>query len=288
MGTNERVALITGAAGGLGAATAFELAQRGHTVYAGVRSLSDTRLAQLESVGIKTILLDVCESGSAEAAVDHILDAASRLDVLVCNAGVAGAGVIEETPPAEFKRVMEVNCFGALRCVQAALPTMRGQGGGLIVAISSLSALIGLPGDGVYAASKAALEMACEALCAEVDRFGVTVRLAQPGAFRTELQMSAQRLESGPNSPYAPLTEQFQFETASPGGGDPGEAARELSDLIEAPGDALRVPIGDQAREIVQKLRALNDGERQSFARSARDSAWWSAGEERPITSAKR
>ena len=139
----NRVALVTGASSGIGAATARRLARAGLTVYGAARRLD--RLAELAADGVRAVELDVTSDDSMTAAVDHVLSEAGRIDVLVNNAGYGSYGAIEDVPMAEARRQIEVNLFGLARMIQLVVPGMRGRGGGTIVNITSIGGKITTP-----------------------------------------------------------------------------------------------------------------------------------------------
>jgi len=230
------------------------------------------------------IALDVRNEASCRAAVDEMERRFGGVDVLVANAGVSSSGAFEETPIEEFRRVMDVNFLGAVRITQATLPKMRDAGGGHIVAISSLSALIGLPGDSAYSASKHALEGAFEALAAEVSRFGVSVALVEPGGVATEFMNEAFTGSSAPGTAYQAFNDAMCARTRNKSGADPRAIAEEIVSIIETPGVPLRRPVGDQARAVVSALRDLTGQARAKFAERAAGLEWWSKGAASPTS----
>ena len=112
---------------------------------------------------------------------------AGRIDVLVNNAGVAVHGSVEELPLSEFRRVMETNFFGALRCIQAVVPGMRERRHGCIVNVTSVAGRFSAAPQAPYSSSKWALEAASEALAQEVKPFGVRVAIVEPGVIATPI-----------------------------------------------------------------------------------------------------
>lgn len=186
--TARRVAIISGASSGIGAACANELARQGWRVYGG------RRLASPSNGLVNSISLDVTDDASVRTAVAEVLRNESRIDLLVNNAGIAVAGALEETPLADARSLLEVNFFGAMRLTQAVLPVMRSQRSGLIVNMSSLGGLFGLPFQAMYSASKFALEGMSESLRHEVGVHGVDVVLVEPGDVRTNITRNRLRL----------------------------------------------------------------------------------------------
>ncbi len=198
------VAIITGCSSGIGRATALLLTQRGWRVFATVRGLDTTR--ELASDHITPLQLDVTDEASIVDAVEQVLAETGRIDALINNAGYAQAGPMEEMRVDEVHRQFETNTFGALRMAQLVLPTMRAQGSGRIVNVSTLGGRIVIPFTGLYNASKFALEAMSDALRMETRPFGVRVILIEPGGVRTNFNdtatANAQRIVANTNSPY--------------------------------------------------------------------------------------
>lgn len=185
------VAFITGANSGIGRAAAVGLAAKGWRVFGGMRNLeSGGKLAAMaEEAGVEVTPLpcDVTDEQSVRAAIDSVVDQAGRIDVLINNAGVGGNGVLEESPVSLYAEVMDVNLYGVIRGVQAALPHMRKQGSGTIVNISSITGRIAALAQSPYVASKWALEGVSEGLAQEVAPFGIRVVIVEPGVIRTAI-----------------------------------------------------------------------------------------------------
>ena len=179
----NRVVLITGASSGFGRETARLLLAHGFKVYGTSRDPSGK--PQEPSVGM--IALDVDSDNSVQSGVKELLDETGRLDVLVNNAGYVLTGGAEETSIAEAKAQFETDFFGPVRMTKAVLPTMRKQGSGHMINISSLAAVLPVPFEGYYAAAKAALLAWSEALRHEVKSLGIKVSVIEPGFFKTNL-----------------------------------------------------------------------------------------------------
>ena len=183
--------LVTGTSTGLGFAAAASLVRAGHDVFATMRTpgKSPELLAQAKRDGlpITIIPLDVDSDESVAAGVKHVLDARGRIDVLVNNAGIAQVGSVEAMPLSTFRRIMETNYFGTVRCIQAVLPGMRAQKSGRIINISSVAGVVGFKHCAAYAASKFAVEALSEALAAEVKPFNIRVNVIEPGVIETPI-----------------------------------------------------------------------------------------------------
>jgi len=196
--TQEKVALVTGVSSGIGRATATLLSERGFRVFGTMRKSSETD-AQLGNV--KVVRLDVRDAESVRSCLRTVLDQAGRIDALVNNAGYTLVGSLEETSIEEAKEVFDTNFFGVLRISQAVLPIMREQGHGRIANISSVVGFLPAPYQGIYAASKHALEGYSESLDHEVRQFGIRVSVIEPGFTRTNIGQNGQ-LASQPLGAY--------------------------------------------------------------------------------------
>lgn len=177
------VAIVTGASGGIGDATARALHAGGYRVFGTYRRAPATR-----SPGIEYLACDVTRDDSVAAAVSEVLSAAGRVDLLVNNAGVGLVGGAEESSLEQAKSLFDVNLFGVVRMTKAVLPIMRRQRGGRIVNISSIMGLIPAPFMALYAASKHALEGYSESLDHEVRASGIRVVLVEPAYTKTAFE----------------------------------------------------------------------------------------------------
>jgi short-subunit dehydrogenase len=178
--TNPGVALVTGASSGIGHAAAKALQNAGFRVFGTSR-----RAAAERSDGITMLTCDVTDDQSVAKLVDAVLAEAGRIDLLVNNAGIGLLGAAEESSMAQAKSLFDVNVFGVLRVTNAVLPTMRRQGKGRIINISSILGLIPSPYNALYASTKHAIEGYSESLDHELRTFGIRVALVEPGFTRT-------------------------------------------------------------------------------------------------------
>ena len=146
------VVLLTGASSGIGYDVAPLLVRYGYTVYGAARRVE--KIEELASEGVKALSMDVTDEASMEAAVQQIIDAEGRIDVLINNAGYGSYGAIEDVPIDEARRQFEVNLFGLARLTQLVLPHMRARGSGRILNISSMAGRITSPLGAWYHATK--------------------------------------------------------------------------------------------------------------------------------------
>jgi NAD(P)-dependent dehydrogenase (short-subunit alcohol dehydrogenase family) len=176
--------LITGASSGIGEETARALLAAGHIVYAGARRIE--RMNPLLEAGARALTLDVNDGGSMTTAVQTIVRARDRIDVLINNAGYGSHGALEDVPPEEARPQFDVNIFGMARLTQLVLPSMRAQRAGRIVNISPVGGKLGEPFGSWYHATKFAVEGLSHSLRMELRQFGIDVVIIQPGAIISE------------------------------------------------------------------------------------------------------
>ena len=245
--------LITGTSTGFGRIATELLAARGWRVFATMRDLSrkDSLERALRDAGLSErvtfVQPDVTGPASIEAAVATVLsETGNTLDAVVHNAGIAVAGVLEDLPDADIRRVMETNFFGVLNLTRALLPLFRAQRRGRIVLLSSQAAFAGQPGNSMYCASKWALEGWAESLAYEVDPFGIDVVLIEPGPYRTEIWNSTKWVVP-PNSAYLSwlkllrhAADRHQAKTSR----DPKEVALVVGKALEASRPRFRYQVG--------------------------------------------
>jgi len=244
--TDQRVALVTGASSGIGRACAELLAARGLRVYAASRSAA--------------FPMDVTDDASVHAAVGEIIGKEGRLDVVVNNAGIAVAGAVEDTSVEEAKAQFEVNFFGVLRVCRAVLPVLRRQGAGYIVNIGSIGGLVAIPYQGLYSASKFALEGLTESLRLEAASFGVNVVLMEPGDHRTSLTANRFRTaESQASSVYRDRCDRAIARMAADeqSGSAPEAAARLLYRIVSRPHPRLRYTVGPAPQRAAVWMKRL-------------------------------
>ena len=178
------VILITGITSGFGRAMACRLAADGHKVYGPYRRESE------QLPGVTYLRADVSYPSDCENVVKKVVDAEGRIDVFINNAGMGIGGPLEFSSLEDAQKQMDVNWMGMVRMLHFVLPVMRRQGGGKILCFSSIGGLMGLPFQGLYSASKFAIEGYCEALRLETRGLGIQVVVIEPGDFATSFTAS--------------------------------------------------------------------------------------------------
>jgi 3-oxoacyl-[acyl-carrier protein] reductase len=187
----NRTAVITGACGDIGRALCRQFAEAGVRVAAtDVRADAVEKAASAwlqEGLNIQGYVLDVTSRESVESAIQEIERDFGKIDILVNNAGVwehqksQGPHHLEAMPEEEWIRIIEINLYGTIRCMQAVLPGMVARRYGRVVNISSIAGLVGLPGYADYSAAKAAITMLTKTAAMENAKRGITVNCVSPG-----------------------------------------------------------------------------------------------------------
>ncbi|QLH25426.1 oxidoreductase [Streptomyces sp. Rer75] len=244
MTTHRPVALVTGASSGIGKAAALALVEAGFDVVGTSRDTS--RAAPLD--GVTFLDLDVASDASVTAAVQQVIDRFGRIDVLVNNAGMGLMGAAEENSVAQAQGVFDVNVFGVMRMVKAALPHMRARGRGRIINLSSVLGFLPSPYMAVYAASKHAIEGYSESLDHEIREHGVRALLVEPAYTSTGFEANSPRPDT-PLPVYADQRRAFDrmMETAIKDGDDPGIVAKVIVAAATDPKPKLRYTAGPVA-----------------------------------------
>jgi NAD(P)-dependent dehydrogenase (short-subunit alcohol dehydrogenase family) len=255
--------LVTGTSTGIGHATALHMARKGHRVFATMRKPAASDLAGLaaaEGLSLTVLALDVDDDASVRAAVDQALSLSGRIDVLVNNAGLGFAGPLEEMPLSDIRQVMETNFFGALRCIQAVVPAMRGSGGGHIVNVTSVAGRVASAAQGAYSASKWALEAASESLAQEVAQFGIRVAIVEPGIIQTPIfgKLGA----PNPSTRYTHTRRLARlFAKANEHPVSPFVVAEKIETIVSSGSTTLRHPVGPDAEPFLMWRRSMSDEE---------------------------
>lgn len=241
----SRVVLVTGSSAGLGKATADLLATQGWTV------IGASRRGGSGAGWASGLVMDVDDDVSVATGIDRVIADHGRIDAVVAAAGWGLAGPVETTSLDEAKAQVETNFWGVVRVVTAALPHMRAQGGGRIVAVSSIGGLIAIPFQAYYSASKFALEGWAEALAYEVAPFNVTVTLIEPGNFKTDFTSSRVDAAEPPGDYAVALQHAIEvMEHDEQHGAPPVQVAQLISKQLNAKRPRRRISVGKSGERI--------------------------------------
>lgn len=244
----SKVILITGASSGIGKACAELLAKEGHIVYGTSRKPQNS-----ENSHITFLQCDVVDRDAVSKCVDQIVSEQGRIDVVMNNAGAGIVGALELTTKEEFDFQMKVNFEGVFNVCTAVVPVFRKQRSGTVINVSSVGGVMGLPFQGLYSASKFAVEGFSEALRLEMHPFGVNVVLLEPGDFNTGF--TGHRMVSEATKNSEDYAKQFDItlkliEDNENNGSNPQKIAQLVSKIVKKEKPRFRYPVGN----IVERL----------------------------------
>ena len=268
----EKVAVVTGTSSGIGFETALALAREGYYTYATMRNTAKgdklKELANKENLKIDILELDVDDQNSAKTAIKHILDQKHRIDVLVNNAGWALWGCVEDVSVDEFKSQFETNFFSIIRLIQEVGPTMRKQGSGTIVNISSVVGRIGFPASPAYISSKFALEGLSESLRFEFAPFGVDVVIIEPGVIKTNFMKNMKMAKKSElDTVYKDITTKVVsgVKMMAEMGTPPEEVANTIVKAIKDKNPLPRYIVGNDASMFLEAKKSKTDIEFENY-----------------------
>jgi NAD(P)-dependent dehydrogenase (short-subunit alcohol dehydrogenase family) len=268
---SKQSVLITGSSGGFGELTARLLAEKGHRVIAtmrGVNGKNENKARALrdwaadKGYTFEVIELDVTDESSVNKAIQQ----AGRIDVVVNNAGVGAAGVMETFTVEQQQQVFDVNYFGVHRVNRAVLPQMRERGSGVLIHVSSVIGRLILPFAGPYCPTKFALEAYAESMYYEYAPLGIQSLIVEPGAYGTDfvgnIVMGADEerfkalgdLAKAPEQMFKKMSEMLAGEGAP----DPNDVAVAIANLLEMPADKrpLRTVADAISKDIAEGVNA--------------------------------
>ena len=232
---SERAIWITGASSGLGRSLALDLAGRGHRVFASARNLGELERLAGENANIVAVDCDITDAASLQSAMGQIAQLVPHLDQVILNAGTCEYLDFPEPDWDAVRRVMEINYFGTVNCVHAALPLLRqADGGAHIVAVASQVTAAPFPRAEAYGASKAATQYFFESLRIDLAAEDIDVTIVNPGFVDT------------------PLTRKNDFEMPFLMGAD--EAAKRIANNIESKPRSYSFPLRLSALLMLSKL----------------------------------
>ncbi|MCR8645457.1 SDR family NAD(P)-dependent oxidoreductase [Paenibacillus sp. N1-5-1-14] len=270
----NKVWLITGSSRGLGREIVLASLQQEDYVIATARNLASLEgLSAAHGDRILTLKLDVTDVDEVKAVVTKGLSHFGRIDVLVNNAGYANVASIEDTDIYDFQNQVNTNFFGVVYMTKAVLPTMREQGRGSIINISSIGGRFGSAGLGAYQSSKFAVNGFTEVLAKEVATFGIRVTTVEPGGIATDWAGSSMDIPHI-SEPYTPIIDPvvtgLRRMNALVSGervgilSDPAKIAEVIRQLTEMTDPPLHLLMGTSAWQIAQEgAKQLADSDSQ-------------------------
>lgn len=290
MTTEPQSILVTGTSSGFGRRIAKTMALRGHHVFASMRGVDGKNAeaatamrdwASEEGVTLEVVDLDITDQATIDRAVAQVLASAGRIDVVVNNAASGTAGLLEAFTIEDVQRSFDTVAFGALRVDKAVLPTMREQGSGLLIHVSSTGGRIIVPFVSPYSAAKAALEGFAEEFSYELAPLGIESIIVEPGGYLTE-GLASGSVIAGPSDldvleSYGELAlkpqqlfEGFGQAFGGPDAPDPQEVADAIAELIDLPAGArpLRTVVGSLVTAGVRELNETYDRSRKELLTS--------------------
>jgi NAD(P)-dependent dehydrogenase (short-subunit alcohol dehydrogenase family) len=253
--SDGKVWFITGSSRGFGRVWTEAALKRGDKVVATARNPAVLQpLVTVYGDRVLPLALDVTDRAAAFAAVAKGKEVFGRLDIVLNNAGYGQLGAVEELSEAEARAQIETNLFGALWVTQAALPILRAQKSGHILAVSSIGGVGAFPTVGMYHASKWGLEGLMDALSQEVAGFGIKVTLIEPGGYATDFADPSSIRSTSPLSVYNPVKEQLFAAFAAESMGDPLATSDAIFKVVDAALPPLRILLGATAVPMLRKI----------------------------------
>lgn len=223
--------LITGASSGIGLEIAEYLSKKNYTVIG-------TSRKKIKPKTFPIYKLDICDDISVQNCISEVISEYGRIDVLINNAGIGLAGAIEDTTVEEAKMQFETNFFGTFRLIKEVLPIMRSQNKGLIINMSSIAGLIGIPYQGFYSASKFALEGLTESLRLEVLNYDISITNINPGDYNTSFTNNKKEISNISSTVHKTQYQKTKEKITNDelNGGNPIEIAYLVEKIIQIKG----------------------------------------------------
>ena len=251
--------LITGTSKGIGYEAALLLARAGHEVIATMRTPGACDLAKVATearLPVTVLPMDVDDDASVAAVFGEL---GRSIDVLVNNAGIYSINAVEDESLDQFRRMMETNYFGAVRCVKQMLPVMRERGSGCIVNVTSIAGRIAFGATSAYNASKFALEAFSECLAQEVKGLGIRVAMVEPGIIDTPMATTnLPQYEKNTIYTHGRRIHAF-FHNPAKGEASPALVGEMIRYVIESNDPRLRFPVGPDALPFLGWRSAVSD-----------------------------
>jgi len=251
MNTNQsKVWFVTGGSKGLGLSLIVKLLDLGYSVAATSRDAAQLQKAVGRTGNFLPLAVDLADEESVRTAINSAIATFGRIDVIMNNAGYGIGGSVEELTNQEIKDAFDVNFYGTINVIRAAMPHLRQQSSGHIINISSIAGFAPTTGWAAYSAAKAAVIGLSEALAEDVKEFGVKVTVVMPGGFRTSFLKPESLVLSENKMPEYTLVRSTHERYKTIDGrqsGDPEKAPDVFIDLAENPNPPVRFFMGSDA-----------------------------------------
>jgi short-subunit dehydrogenase len=265
----HQVALITGCSSGIGYETALMLGRNGFRTFATMRNTkkSDSlqEIIRKEGLDVSIQQLDVNNNASIENTINNIKNEATRIDVLINNAGFGLVGFFEDLTLDEIRDQFETNFFGVLNITKKIIPIMRLQKSGTIINISSGAGQVGFPGISAYVSTKFAIEGFSESLTYELLPYGIKVVIIEPGVIKTNFFRNCKVSEHSvkKNSTYSTSLDKFQknIEIMQEHATSPTDVAKVIIQVLGNSEPKQRYIVGNDVAMILEAKKNLSDNE---------------------------
>jgi len=297
----QSIAVVTGSSSGIGLETSLLLAKNGFYTYATMRDTfkSDNieKIANKENLPLEVLSMDIDNDISVRNAIHKILDEKKKIDILVNNAGYGLFGALEDIAIEEIKKQFETNLFGAIRTIKEVLPSMREQKNGIIVNVTSIAGVVGIPAECIYVSTKFALEGLSESISYELQPYGIKVILIEPGVINTnfvsnikfsnktddksqqtlrkqeksEINYSSNSIKKKNSSYYSNTIDTFlsHYYPAMKNAPPPKEVATVILEAIKNISNSsecfFRYTIGDDSKTFAQAKKNMSDSQLHEF-----------------------
>ena len=283
----QSIAVVTGSSTGIGFETSLLLARNGFYTYATMRDTHKgdniKEITNDENLPLKVLSMDVDDDDSVRNTIQKILDEKKKIDILINNAGYGLFGALEDISIEEAKKQFETNLFGAIRTIKEVLPTMREQKNGLIINVTSLAGIVGIPAECIYVSTKFALEGLSESISYELQPYGIKVILIEPGVINTNFVPNIKfpnqidnnnnnNIKKKNSSPYYSNTiDTFlsHYFSAMNNAQPPKEVAIVILEAIKNASNSseslFRYTVGGDAKTFAQAKKSMSDSQLHEF-----------------------
>ncbi|WP_198670320.1 SDR family oxidoreductase [Dyella sp. C9] len=268
---NKKTVLITGSSTGFGHAAAKLFADNDWNVAATMRNIAAAGdLADRDNVLVAK--LDVTDPSSIDQAIKATIEHFGKIDAVINNAGYGQYGIFETIPPERIQANFDVNVFGVMNVIRAIVPIFRKQKEGLILNVSSVGGLVGLPSISIYLSTKFALEGFTECLSYELASQNIVVKIVEPGGGDTAFHARSSELNTGDHGldSYAPFLERANAALGklAKGMASAESIAAVIYGAVTDGTKRLRYFAGNDVKHLVDARRKLSDEDYESYMRS--------------------